>query len=66
MVAPVYVGAFSPVKVSGAIKAADTLSFHSYVVKAITTGSGESLIVLFASAVIMFFISLFVGKKVIS
>lgn len=65
MVAPVYVGAFSPIKISGIIKFADTLSFHSYVVKAITTSSGEALIVLFASAVIMFFISLFVGKKVI-
>lgn len=66
MVAPVYVGAFSPIKISGIIKFADTLSFHSYVVKATTTSSGEALIVLFASAVIMFFISLSVGKKVIS
>ncbi|KOF56590.1 hypothetical protein AGR56_07530 [Clostridium sp. DMHC 10] len=66
MVGPVYVGAFSPIKISGIIKIADTLSFHSYVVKAITEGSGEALIVLCASAVIMFFISLFVGKKVIS
>lgn len=66
MVGPVYVGAFSPIKISGIIKIVDTLSFHSYVVKAITAGSGEALIVLCASAVIMFFISLVVGKKVIS
>lgn len=66
MVFPVYVEAYSPIKISGALEIISKLSFDNYVVKAITTGSVNSLMVLFISAAIMFCVSLFVGKKVLN
>lgn len=66
MIFPVYVGAFSPIKISGALETISKLSFHNYVIKALTTSSENALIILFISAAVMFVISLFIGKKVLN
>lgn len=66
MIFPVYVEAFEPIKIRGALETITKLSFHNYVIKAVTTSSENAIIILCISAAVMFVISLFIGKKVLN